>query len=120
MRGDTANGVVESQKQRKIPAPIRISDIGRNAVLVLLEDFQGRVNRIVGQIQKPRLRCLPIDETDRLIGKQVGGVAIELLHLAAAINHVVRMSRAEHGLGVLVQDVVMATDEKTNELVEAA
>ena len=111
MCGETSHRVIKANEQREVAAPGRIGDGGGHAVAILLQDFQWRVRGIVGQVEEPRLGGVPVHEAERLIGEEVGGVAIELLQLPAAVDHVVRVGGAELRLGVPVEQVSVPTHE---------
>src|SRR5580692_1761634 len=75
---------------------------------------------IEGKVKKPGLARMAIHEGERFIGEEIGGVAIELLQFAAAINHVLRVSGAELCFGILVQEIIVPTHEKAEVIVEPA
>src|SRR5262249_1726583 len=98
-----AYGVVETDQKRKVTPGVGFGDRRGNAVSVLFQDFQRRVNGIVGQIEKPRLLLVTVDEGYGFVRKQICRVALEFLQFAAAIDHVVRVRGAEFGFGVVMQ-----------------
>src|SRR5262245_30510256 len=75
---------------------------------------------VVGQVQHPRLLSVAVDKGDGFVGEQIGGIAIELLHLATSIDQVVRVSGPESRLGVFVKQEIVSAHEKAKIIVKAA
>src|SRR5262249_46765768 len=119
MGRDTPDRVVQTDEQRQIAAPLAIGDGFRDTVAVFLQQLQRGVDRVVGEVEEPRLVLVALDEGQRFIREQLGGVAIELLHLAVAIDHVFGVSGAELRLGILAQQIIVSADEKAKVIIEA-
>ncbi|MBI5760234.1 MAG: hypothetical protein HZA46_17090 [Planctomycetales bacterium] len=120
MSGDAAHAVIETNQQREVSAPIRIGDGGWHAVAIFLEDFQRRVDGVVGEVQEPRLLGVPVHEGECLVGEQVRGVAVELLPFASPINHVARIGGLELRLGVFAEREVVHGHEESKEVIESS
>ena len=77
--GDATDGVIQSEKQRKVASPIRGRDIGGKTGANCRRNLQRRMHRVVGKVQHPRLLLMAVHETDGLIGEDIGEETVEFL-----------------------------------------